>query len=398
MKLSKKIMLFEEFAQVKSSEVVAAVPTSLTVDVKQSTIRTEIVNDVDSIINRLEDLANNLNSDTEVAETNENLVTEAASAVDQILSAELYMIPLVAAGIVAGSAAGTGILIKRAITKMKIKSKFKKTVLKNKLAAAKMELYLKDLRSKEVDDKAKDKIESFKKKIDDLNSVADEVYDALSQKYDKYKDFLASLNSELKLQTAEMMLGSKSLTDAEKQKFKDQYDNAEKTLNKKVETIAQDQKELKNKVKNASPEEQNRFKQEQQKLKDKIKEEEDAKKNSKEGKLKRVEDLIKKEEEKIASGDKGTQEIKDKIKKYEDAIKDLQASKDKKSTDKISIIQAALNSEKKKLEDAGGDSEKLKKLKELRDKIAAKESWDLTDVGVLLIECELDEFEIEELI
>jgi len=110
---------------------------------------------------------------------------------------------------------------------------------------------------------------------------------------------------------------------------------------------------------------------------------EEPAKNSKDDKLARVDALIKKEEEKVSKNPEA-EKIKSKISELETAIDDLKnkEKKDKKDQDKIDVMIAALNSKKKELDKATG-SEKLNKLKDLKDKIAAKESWQLegTELG-----------------
>ena len=117
-------------------------------------------------------------------------------------------------------------------------------------------------------------------------------------------------------------------------------------------------------------------------------------KNSKDDKLSRVDALIKKEEEKIAKNPEA-EKIKSKISELEQAIEDLKnkEKKEKGDQDKIDMINAALSSEKKKLDKAAG-SEKLNKLKDLKDKISAKESWQLegTELG-RIFEMEIKRFE-----
>ena len=117
-------------------------------------------------------------------------------------------------------------------------------------------------------------------------------------------------------------------------------------------------------------------------------------KNSKEDKLSRVDALIKKEEEKVSNNPEA-EKIKSKISELEQAIEDLKnkEKKDKGDQDKIDMINAALSSEKKKLDKAAG-SEKLNKLKDLKDKISAKESWQLegTELG-RIFEMEIKKFE-----
>lgn len=120
----------------------------------------------------------------------------------------------------------------------------------------------------------------------------------------------------------------------------------------------------------------------------------EAEKNSKDDKLQRIDDLIKKEEEKIAKNPKVDQ-AKAKIKEYEDAIDELtkKEKKDKGDQDKIDMLKKAAEAEKKKMEkDASSDN--LKKLKDLKDKISAKESWQLegTELG-RIFEMEIKKFE-----
>ena len=87
--------------------------------------------------------------------------------------------------------------------------------------------------------------------------------------------------------------------------------------------------------------------------------------------------------------------IKSKISELEKGIEDLKSKekKDKGDQDKIDMINAAISSEKKKLDKATG-SEKLSKLKDLKDKISAKESWQLegTELG-RIFEMEIKRFE-----
>lgn len=261
MKLSKKIMLFEEFTQtqteVKTDVKVNSTSQATTQDSRANdSIRTDIVSDVDSIITKLEDLARGIGQE----ETNESEIIN-EGFVDTILSAELYMIPIIAAGAVgtAGLAAGVGatVLIKNIIMKKKIRSKYKKTVLKNKMDAAKMELYVKELRDykkQDFDEKSKKKIEEFKKKIEALKTSADEMNDALKQKYEKYSDFISNLNSETRMQIAEMMLASKALTDSEKEKYKQAYDNSVRALNNRMKKAEEEKKKAEEAAKNATEE------------------------------------------------------------------------------------------------------------------------------------------------
>jgi hypothetical protein len=119
-----------------------------------------------------------------------------------------------------------------------------------------------------------------------------------------------------------------------------------------------------------------------------------AEKNSKDDKLQRIDDLIKKEEEKIAKNP-SVEKAKAKVKEYEDAIDTIskKEKKDKSDQDKIDMLKNAIDAEKKKMEkDASSDN--LKKLKDLKDKISAKESWQLegTELG-RIFEMEIKKFE-----
>lgn len=121
-----------------------------------------------------------------------------------------------------------------------------------------------------------------------------------------------------------------------------------------------------------------------------------GKKNTKEDKLARVEELIKKEKDKISKKPEA-EKIKSKISELETAVEDLKnkEKKDKADQDKIDMITVAINAEKKKLDKIEG-SEKLDKLNKLKDKIAAKENWQLdgTELG-RLYEMEISKLEAE---
>lgn len=126
----------------------------------------------------------------------------------------------------------------------------------------------------------------------------------------------------------------------------------------------------------------------------------EANKGTKQGKLDRVEDMIKKEEEK-ANANPEVKKAKDKIAELEDAIDTLKSkeTKEKGDEDKISMIQKGIEAEKKKIEAANAKNDKLTKLKDLKDRIAAKESWQLegTELG-RLFEMEISTLENEYLL
>ena len=505
MKLSKKLMLFEEFTQT-GTEV--AVDTTTQTSLPTDSVRTDIVSDVDSIISKLEDLARGIGQEDE---TNESaLITEAEGAVGAMMSAELYMIPLIAAGVLGGAVVGITVLVKKAIRRSKIRKNFAKNVRKPKLQAGKMEIAMNSLTEAEAvaaptkpkkvakpaakPDKAKavaqkkeavrkKKVDQYKEKIEKLKKAAEDYVTALQSKYPKDKDMITALNAEVNMELAQMMMNSKGLTPSEQKKYEDMYKTAQKRDAKYAEEAEAAKKAAEEKAKNVTPEQQEeidknqeeldqamaeqnkeeiakldkqietnkqklenakkddtnspsvlktyesavaaaearkaqasgdpeKIEQAQKKVDDLKKEREElakkeglrskegeedsnpTKKNSKEDQLQRIDDLIKKEEEK-PEFTKKSEEIKTKIGEYEEAIKDLESKKDKSSKDKIGMLQAAIASEKKKLEALDGENPKLKKLKDLRKKVEMKESWNEYDFDVMIFETQISTLELE---
>lgn len=427
MKLSKKLMLFEEFTQTGTevgTEV--AVDTTTQTSLPTDSVRTDIVSDVDSIISKLEDLARGIGQEDE---TNESaLITEAEGAVGAMMSAELYMIPLIAAGVVGGAAVGITVLINKAIRRAKIRKNFSKNVTKPKLKAAKMEIAMDNLTEAEAavtkpapvkknkpataanKKKAarKSKVDQYKQKIENLKKSAEDYATALSSKYPKDKDIIAALNAEANMQVAKLLLDSGTLTPSEQKRYEQQYQNAVDLDAKYAEDAEKEMEEGKKAKEGASPKKQEEIEQHTETVAEEIPEknkegsrskegEEDSnptKKNSKEDQLQRIDDLIKKEEEK-PEFTKKSEEIKTKIGEYEEAIKDLESKKDKSSKDKIGMLQAAIASEKKKLEALDGENPKLKKLKDLRKKVEMKESWNEYDFDVMIFETQISTLELE---
>jgi len=285
MKLSKKLMLFEEFTQT-GTEVATEVAIDTTTQVSQPTdsVRTDIVSDVDSIISKLEDLARGIGQE----ETNESFILTEGAA-DKILGAELYMIPIIATGLVGGAAVGAGVLIKKAITKKKIKKSFLKNVHKPKMQAAKIEIAIDSLnesiletestnqqkpkgaqsevqkasrRSKYAQKgadaadakkkKAKAQVDKFKKQIEELRKGANEFSTALSQKFKKYSDFISVLNAETNMEISKFMLDKGNLSDSEIKKYKKQYSNAKSSLDKAIAESDAKKKKAEEAAKNLS--------------------------------------------------------------------------------------------------------------------------------------------------
>ena len=505
MKLSKKIMLFEEFTQ---TETEVAIDTTTQVSQPTNSVRTDIVSDVDSIISKLEDLARGIGQEEEANES--ALITEAEGAVGAMMSAELYMIPLIAAGVVGGAAVGITVLIKKAIRRAKIRKNFEKNVRKPKLQAAKMEIAMNNLseadaavaspkatpkkapatkpdKTKAIAQKKatarKSKVDQYKQKIEKLKKAAEDYTTALSSKYPKDKDMIAALNAESNMELAKLMIDSKGLTPSQQKRYEQMYNNAVKQDAKYAEEAENAKKQAEEEAENITPQQQEEvdknqeeldqamadqnkgdidkldkqietnkqkldnakkddtnspsviktyeiavaaaelrkeqasgdsekieqaqkkldgLKKEREELADKEgltskKDDEDTnptKKNSKEDQLQRIDDLIKKEKEK-PEFTKKSEEIKTKIGEYEEAIKDLESKKDKSSKDKIGMLQAAIASEKKKLEGLDGKNPKLKKLTDLRKKVEMKESWNEYDFDVMIFETQISTLELE---
>ena len=505
MKLSKKIMLFEEFTQ---TETEVAIDTTTQVSQPTNSVRTDIVSDVDSIISKLEDLAKGIGQEEEANES--ALITEAEGAVGAMMSAELYMIPLIAAGVVGGAAVGITVLIKKAIRRAKIRKNFEKNVRKPKLQAAKMEIAMNNLseadaavaspkatpkkapatkpdKTKAIAQKKatarKSKVDQYKQKIEKLKKAAEDYTTALSSKYPKDKDMIAALNAESNMELAKLMIDSKGLTPSQQKRYEQMYNNAVKQDAKYAEEAENAKKQAEEEAENITPQQQEEvdknqeeldqamadqnkgdidkldkqietnkqkldnakkddtnspsviktyeiavaaaelrkeqasgdsekieqaqkkldgLKKEREELADKEgltskKDDEDTKptkKNSKEDQLQRIDDLIKKEKEK-PEFTKKSEEIKTKIGEYEEAIKDLESKKDKSSKDKIGMLQAAIASEKKKLEGLDGKNPKLKKLTDLRKKVEMKESWNEYDFDVMIFETQISTLELE---
>lgn len=323
MKLTKKLKLFEEFTQTKvdSTVNVNSTPTSdYQVSTQTAPIKNEIVSDVDSIIAKLQSLADNI----EKEKVSENFEIIEEGAADALFSAELYMIPIIAAGLVAGAGVTAVVLTKRAITKRKIKSKFNKGVAKLKIEATKLQFQL----QKEEDQERRKKI---KKEIEKLEESAEAMDKALSEKYDEgsYKEYITALRADLKIKIAEVLLKSNVLSDSARKKVESSLKSSKETQ-EKLQTKAEEEKNKAEEIKNnASEEDLAKIEAEKKKIKDQIE-------NPQEDKDEEDSEEVKK--------------VKNKIKEYEDAIKELEAKKDKSSSDKVGILKAALNSEKKKLE------------------------------------------------
>jgi len=469
MKLSKKLMLFEEFTQT-GTEVATEVAIDTTTQVSQPTdsVRTDIVSDVDSIISKLEDLARGIGQEEEANES--ALITEADGAVSSMMSAELYMIPLIAAGVVGGSAVGIGVLIKKAIRRAKIRKNFEKNVRKPKLQAAKMEIAMDNLTEAEVaapkatpkkapsvkQDKTKaiaqkkaasrkSKVDQYKQKIEKLKKSAEDYATALSSKYPKDKDIIAALNAESNMQIAKLMLDNeKGLTPSEKERYEQMYNNAVEADAKYAEEVEKAKKEAEA-AKKGSPE---KTQQEIANHEETVKNDEElqqalgtqGKKEEKgdqtKGKIDKLDKQIETNKQKLENAKKDDTNSPSVIKGYEIAVAAAELKKEQASGDSEKIEQAqkkldGLKKEREELADKegltskkdnedtnstkknskedqlkriddiikkaeeSGNEDKIKKAKALKDKISAKESWNLYDFDVMIFENQISILELE---
>jgi len=128
---------------------------------------------------------------------------------------------------------------------------------------------------------------------------------------------------------------------------------------------------------------------------DKAEKEKEPVKNAKDDKLKRVEDMIKREEE-ASKDNPEVKKLQTEIDNLEKNLEDLKKDP-KKNADSIDILSKSIPNKKNQLQKlkASGNP-KLQKLKDLKDKISAKESWQLegTELG-RLFEMEISKLEME---
>lgn len=245
MKLSKKLMMFEEFSEVSVDSGNSVSNTTQQEAQPRNSIRTEVSKDVDSILTNLEDLVSNLEKDkvtNESYELNENLA-------GNILSAELYMIPIILAGgaLTAVGAVGFGAykLIDNAVKKKKIKKAYKK-VHQTKLEAAKIEVALTKL-GNDVTDAQKKKAESLKEKAKLMRENAEALDNKVSERFPGFEKFFAVLRSQSNLEVAEIMLQG-DLNPTEQKRFEKQLNNATESLTLKLDAKKEEVKKIEQKA------------------------------------------------------------------------------------------------------------------------------------------------------
>lgn len=142
-----------------------------------------------------------------------------------------------------------------------------------------MEIYVKELRDykkQDFDDRSRQKVQEFNKKIEELRQAAEDMNGALIEKYPKYKDFIGTLNSEVRMEIAQFMLDSKLLTDTEKERYQKTYRNAVRSLDRRLKKAEEEKKAAEEKVKNASKEDLARIEAEKEKLQQEFKDKEET--------------------------------------------------------------------------------------------------------------------------
>jgi hypothetical protein len=389
MKLSKKIMLFEEFAEVKTD-----------VKIDDTSIRTEIASDVDSIINKLEDLAKNL--ETETTPTNEsNQLNEGSGA---ILGADLYMIPIVAGGAAVAGVAYGGKKLFDFIKKTGAKKKAKKDYAKVdsiKTKAAQLEAGVANAKFKGVEGKAKDKIDKLSEKIENQNQKANDLDSTITDKYKKYgiDDFLAVLRAETRKNVAEIMLAAK-LSDSAKERFEQELENANQSIsNAEAEANAAQEaaKEADQNTPNAK-----KITELEKKIEEYQKQLDNATDDEKKKEIKTAIDTLKEEitklkgEDSTNNSDKTEETTDDKTEETtDDKTEETEVDKTDNSKDgMLKRIDALIKNAEK-----SGNEEKLKKAKELKARIEAKESLFFNYKSeTYLLEAQLIALENQELI
>ena len=246
MKLSKKLMMFEEFSEVSIDSNSGDNGADIKTTQNRSSIRTEVSKDVDQILTNLEDLVSNLEKDKV---TNESYLLNEENLAGSLLSAELYMIPILLAGGALTSVGAVGFgaykLIDNAVKKKKIKKAYKK-VHQTKLEAAKIEVALTKL-GNEVSDAQKKKAAILKEKAKLMRENSEALDNKVSERFPGFEKFFAVLRSQSNLEVAEIMLKG-DLNPTEKKRFEQQLDNATESLNLKIKEKKEEVKQIEQKI------------------------------------------------------------------------------------------------------------------------------------------------------
>ncbi len=362
-----------------------------------SSDRDAMMHDIDTIMTSLETLASELReefSKEETFELNEDTNTEALAGLAKTAGAT-------AAAITAAVGVGTYKLIQKAMDAKVRGPKAAQTQAKVDTVSkniAQMEIAKDAAKVKGADSK---KLEALAKRIEMAKEQRDKLQDQVDAKYadasQTIQTHIQNQKIKSKMAIAELQLGQ--ATDAEKQELKDRIqkykENLEHNANA-MKDLQPDENEIKKAEKEAAKA-QKQLKDKNDTPKDETPEEapeetqaEETPKDSEEETTTTTTTTTTSAEETEEETPEETQEdpkaaaIKAKIKEYEDAISQLSAKKDKASKDKIGILQAAVNSEKAKLDKLTAKESLMYRalganLNELAEEIATKLEWQVAE-------------------
>lgn len=237
--------------QVKDTNV----DVSTTSNVSSNPTTTDLRADVDNIISGLEDLVNNLNKES----SNESILIEEGAA-DQILSADLTALPLLAIGAAGG---GLALLIsgmKKIAKKKKVKKKYdnvEKLTLQSALLRVQSHNAKQGISNIEDQDKKnqlKDKLEKVDNKAEQLEKLAQEADEAVSAALPDDAEFLAALRAETKLKKVKIMSKMDGMTDSQKKEIESIQKSAESTIKNAEDSIESKTKEAEKAIEGKSKE------------------------------------------------------------------------------------------------------------------------------------------------
>ncbi len=256
-------------------------------------------------------------------------------------------------------------------------------------------------KSKDIKKKLDNQIEDMKVRLEQLQGPVKEFEDSLAQKYSedklsttmggqggKSKELKAHLIDDITVSVAEYKL---------KALGSDMEDNVKKETEERIQDAQQRQKERLNKIKDEHEKNLEKAKEDNPEIKDEItKAVEDEKEKKDSGKSGSEDDegpksggALDNDDEIITKSTSDDEETKTEEPK-EEPVDKTDNSKEGQTKRIDDIIKRAEES---------GDKEKIKKAKALKDKILAKESWQIegTKLG-LMLEAELKKLEMSELI
>lgn len=214
------------------------VGVSTTSNTSSNPTTTDIRTDVDNIISGLEDLVNNLNDDI----NNESLLIEEGIS-DQILSADLTALPMLAIGATGGGLALLISGIKKIAKKKKVKKKYAE-VDKLTLQAALLRVQshnakqeISNIEDQEKKNKLKDKLEKVDNKAEQLEKLAQDADESVSEALPDDTKFLAALRAETKLKKVKILSKMDGMTDSQKKEIESIQKSAESAIKNAEDSI-----------------------------------------------------------------------------------------------------------------------------------------------------------------